>query len=261
MGLYFIVSFLACIVGTICGIGGGIIVKPILDFFGWTSISTISFLSSCMVLAMSCYSVIKSFTAGKNVIKLRDITLLAIGSAIGGIVGSNIFEFIKSQFENPNFVGAVQSICLTTISIGVLIYTIFKSKIKNYYMTGSILCITIGLLLGGVSSFLGIGGGPINLVVLTFLFGMDSKTAVVNSLYIILISKITNIFTTVATNNVPDFDWITLGMMIVGAITGSFIGTKINKKINNAAVDKLFCILMICIIVISGYNVFKYSFN
>ena len=90
---------------------------------------------------------------------------------------------------------------------------------------------------------------------------MDSKTAAVNSLYIILISKITNIFTTVATNNVPEFDWATLGLMIAGAIMGSFIGTKINKKINNYAVDKLFCILMICIIFISGYNVLKYSFN
>ena len=55
--LYFIVCFVASVAGAICGIGGGVIVKPVLDVFGWDSVSTISFLSGCMVLTMSCYSV------------------------------------------------------------------------------------------------------------------------------------------------------------------------------------------------------------
>ncbi len=45
--------------GAICGIGGGVIIKPTLDAFGVLSVSTISFLSGCTVLAMTCYSVIK----------------------------------------------------------------------------------------------------------------------------------------------------------------------------------------------------------
>ena len=42
---YLAVSFLASIAGAICGIGGGVIIKPVLDLFGLDSVSTISFLS------------------------------------------------------------------------------------------------------------------------------------------------------------------------------------------------------------------------
>ena len=32
--IFFIVSFGASIIGAICGIGGGVIIKPVLDAFG-----------------------------------------------------------------------------------------------------------------------------------------------------------------------------------------------------------------------------------
>ena len=40
--LFGIVSFFASVAGAICGIGGGVIIKPTLDLFGWVSVSTIS---------------------------------------------------------------------------------------------------------------------------------------------------------------------------------------------------------------------------
>ncbi|MEI3183290.1 MAG: sulfite exporter TauE/SafE family protein [Lachnospiraceae bacterium] len=46
-----------------------------------------------------------------------------------------------------------------------------------------------------MSSFLGIGGGPINLVVLLYFFSMDTKAAAQNSLYIILFSSDHQLFT------------------------------------------------------------------
>ena len=49
--LFSVVSFLASIAGAICGIGGGVIIKPALDLLGWASVSTISFLSGCTVLS------------------------------------------------------------------------------------------------------------------------------------------------------------------------------------------------------------------
>ena len=56
--LFFVVSFLASIAGAICGIGGGVIIKPTLDMFGLASVSTISFLSGCTVLSMRLYSLV-----------------------------------------------------------------------------------------------------------------------------------------------------------------------------------------------------------
>lgn len=257
--VFFIASFLASVAGAICGIGGGVIVKPTLELFSWVSASTISFLSGTMVLAMSCYSVTKSLRAGEKAVDMRTGTPLAIGAAIGGVVGKAIFNLIRSSSGRADTVGAVQSICLMIVTIGTLVYNLKKSGIKTHYVSSSVACVGIGLILGIMSSFLGIGGGPINLVVLSFFFSMDTKTAAANSLYIILFSQIASLLSTLIGNTVPEFDWFTLICMIGGGIFGGMVGRKCSAKMNNAGVDKLLIGLMVVIIFMSAYNAWRYA--
>ena len=256
--LFFAVSFLASIVGAICGIGGGVIIKPVLDLFGWASVSTISFLSGCTVLAMSFYSVGRSMLAGEKTVDLRTGTPLAIGAALGGIVGKQLFTAIRAAASDPDMVGGVQAICLAVITVMTLIYTLKKSVIRTKKLHSTALCLAIGLVLGVMSSFLGIGGGPINLVVLFYFFSMDTKTAAANSLYIILFSQITSLLATLVTHTVPDFALHTLVLMVLGGIGGGMAGRKINKRLDDRAVDKLFTALMAVIIGISVYNTWRY---
>ena len=180
--LFFVVSLLASTAGAICGIGGGVIIKPTLDLFGLASVSTISFLSGCTVLSMSCYSVGKSMLAGEKSVDLHTGTPLAIGAAIGGVVGKQMFTVIRDASSNPNMVGGIQAGCLALITLGTLVYTLKKAGIRTHRVTSPVACVAIGLVLGVMSSFLGIGGGPIKLVVLGYFFSMDSKTAAANSL-------------------------------------------------------------------------------
>ena len=119
-------------------------------------------------------------------------------------------------------------------------------------------CLIIGLVLGILSSFLGIGGGPINLVVLFYFFSMDTKTAAANSLYIILFSQITSLANTVLTHTVPEFDIVLLVLMVVAGIGGGMAGRSINKKIDSDTVDKLFIGLMIVLILINIYNIYRF---
>lgn len=256
--LYFLICFAASIAGAICGIGGGVIVKPVLDVFGWDSVSTISFLSGCMVLAMSCYSVVRSMIAGEKTVQAKTITPLAIGASIGGIAGKQLFGYIKALFEDPDRVGGVQAICLMIITVGTLLYTVYKRKIVPHQVKNVAAYVIIGLLLGIMSSFLGIGGGPINIVVLHFFFAMDSKTAAANSLYVIAFSQLTSLISTIITRTVPDFGILALLFMVLGGLLGSMSGRAINKKMDNAAVDKLFIGMMSIIILISVYNSLNY---
>ena len=189
--IFFVVSFGASIVGAICGIGGGVLIKPLLDAFGVLSVSAISFLSGCTVLTMSCYSVFKAKMSKESLVDGKTGTPLAIGAAVGGVAGKMMFQSIASMFADQNRVGAVQAFCLMIITLGTLIYTIKKDFIKTHHVTNAAACVLIGVVLGIFSSFLGIGGGPINLVVLFYFFSMDTKTAAQNSLYIILFSQVT----------------------------------------------------------------------
>lgn len=256
--LFFCVSFFASVAGAICGIGGGVIIKPVLDMFGLADAETISFLSGCTVLSMSCYTVCKNAALRDNKVDYHTGTPLAIGAALGGILGKQLFGTIITIFSDLNAVGAVQSICLAVITLGTFVYTIFKKHIKGLHIENRFACAVIGLVLGLMSSFLGIGGGPINLIVLFYFFGMETKTAAQNSLYIILFSQITSLLTTLVTCSVPEFAVPTLVMTIAGGIGGGMIGRALNKRMNNRAVDKLFLTLMGIIILISIYNAVTY---
>lgn len=257
--VFFIVCFGASIVGAICGIGGGVIIKPVLDSFGILDVTAISFLSGCTVLSMTTYSVLKNKISGQSNVSMKTGFPLAIGAAAGGLIGKWLFSYIKSLSSNPNRVGAVQASCLLVVTIGTLVYTIFKNKIKTYTIENSIVCIVIGVILGVLSSFLGIGGGPINLVVLFFFFSMSTKIAAENSLYIIFFSQMTSLISTIITRSVPNVSiWILL-LMVVGGIAGGIYGRAINKKITESVVDKLFIGLMVVMILINIFNIIKLS--
>ena len=251
---FFVVAFLSSIVGAICGIGGGVVIKPVLDMLQMGEVSTINFLSGCTVLSMSLYSVSKALRSGDSKVEMSTGTPLAIGAAVGGVVGKTMFSSIKAMFADPAMVGGVQAVALGIITVGTLLYTVFKSHIRTRRTSNKLVCLVIGLLLGIMSSFLGIGGGPINLVVLGYFFSMDTKTAAANSLYIILFSQAASLLATLLTRSVPEFRIPALLLMVAGGIGGGIVGRKLNKKMDNRAVDKLFIGLMVLIVGICVYN-------
>ena len=252
------VSFLASVAGAICGIGGGVLIKPLLDTFGVLSVASISFLSGCTVLSMSCYSVVKARMSGSSLVDMKTGTPLAIGAALGGVAGKMMFQYLSGLVENKDQVGAVQAGCLLFITLGTLIYTIRKDKIKTRQVTNAGICIAIGLVLGILSSFLGIGGGPINLVVLFYFFSMDTKTAAQNSLYIILFSQIASLVNTLATGSVPEFAIGLLVIMVGCGILGGAAGRMINRRMDAGMVNRLFIGLMIAIMMICVYNMIQF---
>lgn len=256
--LIFLICFLASVIGAICGIGGGVIIKPVLDAFGIMDVATISFLSGCTVLSMSTYSVIKNKLSGESHVEQKIGLPLALGAAAGGLLGKFMFSFVSSLSPDKNKVGAVQAACLLIVTLGTLIYTIYKARIKTYHISNPVVCVCIGVFLGILSSFLGIGGGPINLVILFFFFSMTTKVAAENSLYVIFFSQLASLLSSLVTRSVPDFQVITLIFMVVGGIAGGAFGRKVNKKIEDKTVDKLFIGLMALIILINIYNIIKF---
>lgn len=182
VGLYLLflaVSFGASVVGAICGIGGGVLIKPVLDAVSGLSVTAVSFLSACTVLSMTSCSMLRAFKKGDTLINRSVSTPLAIGAALGGIAGKEIFRVLLSRLPNSERVGAVQSCCLFFVMLGLMLYTVKRDRIRTYHLTNPFSCLLAGGALGLMSSFLGIGGGPIDLIVLFFFIfhGYESRSA------------------------------------------------------------------------------------
>ncbi len=261
MGLFIIcilITFFACTIGTISGMGGGIIIKPVIDATGVMSVSAITFVSGCTVIVMTCWSVGKTILKKESVIDLKNTTYLAVGAAMGGLVGKKLYIVVSRLFENSDTAGGVQACLLFAATLATFIYTINKSKIKSKVLTSPPAIIVIGLILGVLGAFLGIGGGPFNVAALYYFFSMNTKKATQNSLYIVLFSQVASTLNTVCFDTVPAFDVTILTGMIAVGIIGSELGRRINQKIDDRQATYLFEGAMILIMCINIYNVVKF---
>ena len=106
---------------------------------------------------------------------------------------------------------------------------------------------------GGISSFLGIGGGPANIAVLYYFFSMEVKEAARNSLFIILCSQVVSL----VTSRIPEFSSVTLILMCLGGAEGAIIGSGISAKMSDRNVEVLFRILLVVLILINVWNIIQ----
>ena len=256
--IFLFISFFASVIGCICGIGGGVIIKPVMDAFGLYSVSAVSFMSGCIVLSMTAYSVLREKLSHTNTRTESVGTYLGIGAAFGGLAGKQLFDAVKGLLANANEVGAVQAAALLLITLLTALYTVNREKIPSHRVKKPAACVLVGLALGLISAFLGIGGGPVNLVVLFYFFSMETKTAAHNSLYIILLSQIASLVYTVLCGRVPEVPACLLLCMVGCGILGGVVGRRINRKISSRTVDKLFLIMLVMIMGVCVYNFFLY---
>lgn len=255
--ILFFICLAASSIGAIVGAGGGVIIKPLVDLAGFMPVSTVSFCSGCTVLCMSVSSLIR--TRGNGVkLDARTSTILAIGAAAGGLLGQYIFDFVRAAYQNENVLGAVQSILLLIIMIVIFFYVCKKDSLPSFHVHGVLPTALIGLGLGLISAFLGIGGGPLNVALLFFFFSMDAKTAAKNSLYVIIFSQLTSLITTLASGTVPSFKWSVLIFMIAGGVGGAFLGAAVTRRINNKGVETLLKLMILIVMGICIFNAVKF---
>lgn len=127
--IYGIVILIACTIGAVVGIGGGIIIKPVLDFIGYHSVEAVGFISTCAVFAMSISSSIKHIVS-KTQFDKKIVILVSAGSVLGGIVGNMILDYAFSQIKESTVKG-IQAVIIAAFIVFVIFYVNSKN-IKSF---------------------------------------------------------------------------------------------------------------------------------
>lgn len=256
--VYFLIAFFASTIGALSGIGGGVIIKPVMDSLGAMSVASVSFLSGCTVLVMSGVSVLRSRRGGMAIEKGVTV-FLALGACAGGFAGKAAFQALETAFDRSDQVGIVQAALLLAVNIGVFVYLRMKEKLAALRVRNRAVCTLIGLGLGMLSAFLGIGGGPINIAVLAFFFSMTPKQTAVNSLFIILCSQSTSLCGALISGTVPAFPWAVLPVMAAGGVAGALVGGRLLNKLDDEKVHRLFSAVLVLLIALNVYNIVRFS--
>lgn len=102
--------------------------------------------------------------------------------------------------------------------------------------------ILLGLIVGVINGLVGGFAGIISIIALKKYFFMSQKNAQATTLsYIFILSLITSLIYMQDVNT----DIIMCVWLIIGGIIGTFIGTRLLKKLKNNTLNMIFAIIMI----------------
>lgn len=254
--IYSVIVLCATMIGAITGLGGGIIIKPAFDFVGMDTTSMISVYSTVAVFTMCLVSIYKRSRLGFHVHK--NIALgLAFGSIVGGKIGDAVFLWAVEKVDS-SLVSASQSIILFLLLGGIILFTLNKGKINTLEVSNLFAIVTIGLLVGIISVYLGIGGGPLNIALLVYFFSMKAKDAAAYSILMIFFAQIIKMGTVI--RDFEKYNNVSLVILAIAifAVLGGWIGTKIQSKLSHEAVEKMYLGLMVVLLLMNAINIFKF---
>ena len=248
--LYGLIVLAATTIGAVFGIGGGIIIKPVLEAASGEPLVLINALSGVTVLSMAAFSTLRYIRDGQK--PNSDLFSLALGSVAGGFLGKYLFDIFIRQMPEKN-AKAIQYAILIMIFIIITQKKWFPQlNIKNTPMF-----VSSGIVLGAISSFLGIGGGPLNIPAISMLMGVDSKRAAVYSIFVILCSQAASLGVSLASNGYAGLNMTPLFAMIPASIAGGFIGPFIHRKMRAESFEKYFNLLLWLLIALNVYNIWS----
>lgn len=251
--LYGIVIITATFLGAFAGLGGGIIIKPVLDLIGKDTVDVVNFISSCAVFSMSISSTIKHIRV-KTDYNFKFLITLSAGAVAGGICGSMLFDALLARFDNAKL-KALQGIILGTILLASVVYINLK-KAKTFDIKSPLGIIIAGLVLGFTASFLGVGGGPVNVAFLVLLFSMTMKEAAVYSVGIIFFSQLSKLTAMGIIGSIPHINPGTIAVAVACAVAGGILGATMNKKGSEKSIRITFTIIVATLVLVNYYNAF-----
>ena len=252
--IYAGIILLACILGAIVGLGGGIFIRPIFDAMGYSTVHNISFLSSAAILTMAIVSTYAKVKQGLE-IDYKKAALISGGAILGGVIGNILLEhLIYNVFFDAQYRVQQAQIIMTVI---ILVLSIIFTHLNylRYDIKNQLAFPPIGILLGFCAVFMGIGGGPINVPLFMILFGLPIKKATAYSIVIIFFSHLSAIISILATATAEyPLDYHMLIYVIPAAALGGIIGAKFSNIFSSKVVKYLFMASLTAVILLNIFN-------
>lgn len=258
--LLLFLGLIAAILGSIMGLGGGIIIVPALlilgDFTGFFEGITpqIAVGTSLLIMIFTGLSSTLAYLKQKTV-DVKSALIFFIGSGPGALFGVWLNKDIDVDVFSIAF-GAF----IIFISFILLIRKHIKPLERNgravtrSYITKAgetitygynpIIAISISFFVGMFSGLFGIGGGSLLVPAMIVLFSFPAHLAVATSMFMIFLSSIVSSISHISLGNV---DWYYALALIPGAWFGGQIGAAINRRMSSEAVVLLLRIFLIII--------------
>lgn len=253
---------LGCLAGFLSGlygVGGGFIISPILIFFGIPPLIAVGTQANYLIAAS--VSGFFAYQRRQNV-DIKMGFLLVCGGICGSILGVLILAILKQNQHTDLFILILYVLLLLTISFSTF-YDVISSKkntpkptpppwlnllpVKIFFPHANLqlsifIPISIGLIGGIFASLMGIGGGFLIVPAMIYLLKISPLLAIGTSLFqMIFTALITTILQAIINQTV---DVVLAFFLLIGAVFMVQFGTRINNRLKNKQILRLFFALL-----------------
>ena len=227
-------GFAAGILGSMIGLGGGIIVVPVLTFLGFPP--TLAASNSLFAAFSNAVASTISYSRQKRI-------EYSIGLKLGllSIPGTVLGAYISTD-DAPGIFKILFGLVL--ISSIVYIFTKRKMESKQINTSKLVMLLAIGssFFAGIISSFFGIGGGIIFVPLMVAAMGMGMKKAAPTSQFILLFASFSGLITHSILGH-PDFYQSLL--LAIGAFAGGMFGARLSLEVKEKNLQIIVSIALI----------------
>lgn len=259
-----LIGLAAAMLGSIVGLGGGIILVPSLlilssltPLFDWADAGTIVGISLVVMIFTAMSSTISY--AKSNRIDYKSGFYFIAGSIPGGIAGAWLNKLVETEMF---------SLYLGIFMIVIFFLFLFKKEPENLeerkntshkgkvyrniqigdtnyqYSFSPITAVAIAFIVGILSGFFGIGGGSLMVPTMILLFHFPPHIATATSMFMILALSTVSSFTHIMLGHI---EWVYVWAFIPGAWLGGVLGARINRHLSGKAVEYLLRAVLILI--------------
>lgn len=242
--LLFLLGFIASVYGIIIGAGGGFIIVPFLILFFDTPSHIAAGTGLAIVFLNSISGLYVYLKQGR--VLIRQGVLFGVAAIPGTFVGLFFVQQISEHWFQYG---------LAVLLVGLGIYITCKKppEVAEVRYTSAnerpqiFLLLVIGLIIGTISSFFGIGGGWLLVPILIYLFRIDAYRATATSVFSLGIYSFVGAASAVGADTI---DWQLLTWCGAGAVIGAYVGARMSRRFNASAITKLLAALVFVIAVL-----------
>jgi uncharacterized protein len=245
-----IIGFGAGVLGSLIGVGGGIIITPALTYMNFPP----SVIASSSLFAVFATSISSTLTyATKKYVNYSLGIKLVLPAIPGAVMGSFLTNLVLLEDFKIYF-------AILLISVGIYIF--LKDKIINKTIVTIpkpllYLILIFGSFSAGIiSSFFGVGGGVIFVPILVVIYKMKMINASPTAQFTLLLSTITGLITHIILEH-PEYSYGIL--LAIGSFFGAQIGSRSIHRINENILSKIFSFSLVIVAINLLLDYFKKS--
>lgn len=228
------------------GLGGGVLLLPLLIFLPWLHVPPIVAVGSDAAFNFLTKIPSSVVHLRKGTVRRKVVIALACGSIPGSILGVHFLQHLRHLHGNGvnDFIKTAVGILLIMVSTLLLLQRRIEGQVANRPPTAKSFAgmVIIGLVAGFLVGMTSVGSGSIIMMLLLLFYSYPPKVMVgTDIVHAVLLTGCTSLMHFHFGNVEPSL----VGYLLIGSIPGGLLGSQLSTRVPMVWLRRILCVILL----------------